>query len=55
MINRYHKYLEIIDYKLKKMFEEQAPFIKCKIGCSYCYKEAEYPISEVEFFDVMLY
>ena len=55
MINRYHKYLEIIDYKLKKMFEEQAPFIKCKIGCSYCCKEGEYPLSELEFVDLMLY
>ena len=55
MIDRYHRYLEIIDYKLKHMFEEQAPFIKCKIGCAYCCKEGEYPMSELEFVNLMLY
>ena len=54
MIKRYRKYLEILDVKLKHMFEEQAPFIKCKKGCVYCCKEGDYPLSELEFVNVML-
>ena len=55
MINRFHKYLEIMDYKLDEMFKKQAPFIKCKKGCAYCCKDGEYPISELEYINLMLY
>lgn len=55
MINRYHKYLEFLDIRLKKMFDSQAPFIKCKNGCAHCCKEGLYPISELEFLNVMFY
>ena len=55
MIERYRHYLEIIDLKLKDMFEEQAPFIKCKIGCAYCCREGDYPVSELEYVNMMLY
>lgn len=55
MINRYKKYLEILDVRLNHMFEKQAPFIKCKKGCTYCCKEGEYPISELEYVNLMLY
>lgn len=55
MINRYRKYLEILDVRLKDMFEKQAPFIKCKKGCTYCCKEGEYPLSELEYINLMLY
>ena len=55
MINRFHKYLEIMDYKLDGMFKKQAPFIKCKKGCAYCCKEGEYPLSELEYVNLMLY
>ena len=54
MINRYRKYLELLDVRLRDMFEKQAPFIKCKKGCSYCCKEGEYPLSELEFINIML-
>jgi Fe-S-cluster containining protein len=37
------------------MFEKQAPFIKCKKGCTYCCKEGEYPLSELEYVNLMLY
>ena len=55
MINRYRKYLEILDVRLNHMFEKQAPFIKCKKGCTYCCKEGEYPLSELEYVNLMLY
>lgn len=53
MIDRYNKYLEIIDTKLNHMFAKQAPFIKCKKGCSYCCKDGEYPMSELEYINLM--
>jgi len=55
MLNRYRKYLEIVDTKLGHMFEKQAPFIKCKKGCVYCCREGEYPLSELEYVNMMLY
>ena len=55
MISRYRKYLEIIDVKLDNMFKKQAPFIKCKRGCAYCCKEGEYPLSELEYVNLMFY
>lgn len=54
MINRYRKYLSILDAKLEGMFERQKPFIKCKKGCVYCCSEGDYPMSELEFIDIML-
>ncbi|MBR1776096.1 YkgJ family cysteine cluster protein [bacterium] len=53
MINRYRKYLQILDEKLDKMFKKQAPFIKCQKGCAYCCKEGEYPMSELEFIEIL--
>lgn len=53
MIKRYHKYLELLDIRLKDMFDKQAPFIKCKKGCAYCCKEGEYPVSELEYVNIM--
>lgn len=55
MINRYRKYLELLDVRLGHMFEKQAPFIKCKEGCAYCCKEGEYPLSELEYVNLMMY
>ena len=55
MIHRFNKYLEIIDCRLNNMFQKQAPFLKCKKGCAYCCKEGEYPLSELEYANLMLY
>lgn len=55
MINRYKKYLELVDIRLGHLFEKQAPFIKCQKGCAYCCKEGEYPLSELEYVNLMLY
>ena len=54
MINRFKKYLEIVDIRIADMFKQQAPFIKCKKGCAYCCKEGEYPLSELEYIYLML-
>jgi len=54
MITRYNEYLKFIDEELEKMFFEQRPFIKCKPGCAYCCKEGEYPLSELEYVNLML-
>ena len=53
MITRYREYLKFIDERLSKMFDEQKPFIKCKKGCAYCCKEGEYPMSELEYVNLM--
>ena len=55
MITRFREYLEFLDQKLAKMFESQKPFIKCKEGCAYCCREGEYPISELEYINLMFY
>ena len=55
MINRFRKYLEIIDSKLERMFKKQTPFLHCKKGCAYCCKEGEYPLSELEYINLMFY
>lgn len=49
MFQTYEQYLKIIDDSLKKFFEEQAPYIHCKEGCSYCCESGEYPFSQLEF------
>ena len=55
MINRFRKYLEILDVRLSHLFEKQAPFIKCKKGCAYCCKDGEYPLSELEYANLMIF
>lgn len=55
MIIRYRNYLEFLDKKLVKMFESQKTFIKCQKGCAYCCREGQYPISELEYVNLMLY
>ncbi len=55
VITRYREYLKFLDKELEKMFEAQTPFIKCHKGCSYCCKEGEFPLSELEYIYLMLY
>ena len=42
-------FLYTLNKELQKMFDNQAEFIKCKEGCSYCCEKGEYPFSELEF------
>lgn len=46
---RYEVFLYTLNKELQKMFDNQAEFIKCKEGCSYCCEKGEYPFSELEF------
>lgn len=55
MITRYREFLSFLDKKIAKMFEAQRPFIKCHKGCAYCCKEGEYPVSELEYINMMFY
>ena len=48
MLKRYEKFLEYLDAKLDKYFEEQCEFIKCKPCCSACCEVGEYPFSRLE-------
>lgn len=46
---RYQIFLNMFGKELEKMFKNQAEFIKCKEGCSYCCERGEYPFSKLEF------
>lgn len=50
MLNNYIKYLEILNHKLNKFFDQQKPYICCQKGCAKCCQNGEYPFSEVEFY-----
>ena len=53
MLTRYKDFLAYLDSKLEKMFESQKAFIKCQKGCSYCCTEGEFPMSVLEFVNMM--
>jgi len=53
-LEQYKVYLYYLNGKLGSFFEEQAPYIFCKEGCSYCCEDGEYPFSELEFAYLML-
>ena len=55
MLNRFIQYLDALDIKLQKMFSHQATFIKCKIGCSKCCENGNYPMSELEYANLLDY
>lgn len=48
MLKRYEKFLEKLDKRLERYFEEQCEFIKCKPKCSLCCEVGEYPFSRLE-------
>jgi len=48
MLKRYKKFLEKLDERFEKYFEDQCEFIKCKVGCSYCCEVGDYPMSRLE-------
>ena len=48
MIENYVRYLTFLDIELKKFFESQKPYIKCKKGCAECCKNAMFPYSALE-------
>lgn len=48
MLQRYEKFLKVLDKRLERYFEEQCEFVKCKEGCSVCCEVGEYPFSRLE-------
>lgn len=48
-LESYCYYLELMNKKLEKFFNEQSPYIHCKEGCSKCCEQGEFPCSELEF------
>jgi len=48
MFKNYLDFLEYLMGRLNKYFEEQAPYIACKAGCSKCCSNGDYPFSEME-------
>lgn len=48
-IENYEKFLNSVDDDLRKIFDYQKEYIACKKGCSYCCRQGDYPISELEF------
>ncbi len=48
MFENYLKYLDFLNTKISKFFNEQSPYIFCKKGCSYCCQHAEFPYSKIE-------
>ncbi len=49
LLKRYSIFLHTLNKQLAMMFENQAEYIMCKEGCSYCCEKGEYPFSKLEF------
>lgn len=49
LFKRYSIFLNTLNKQLGMMFENQAEYIMCKEGCSYCCEKGEYPFSKLEF------
>ncbi len=48
MLKRYEDFLKVFDTQLKKYFEHEKKYIKCKKGCACCCEIGEYPFSRLE-------
>ena len=48
-LGNYILYLDIIQKKIDKFFEDQKEYIFCHAGCAKCCKHAQFPFSEIEF------
>lgn len=53
-IENYKIFLKSIDSDLAKIFDYQKEYIFCKEGCAHCCKNADFPMSELEFEYLML-
>ena len=47
-MDKYIEYLNFLQNKLDKFFEQQSPYIACKKGCGLCCQNAQFPFSEME-------
>ena len=48
MLDKYLEFLEYLMGSLNNYFTSQAPYIECKMGCSKCCSNGDYPFSEIE-------
>lgn len=48
VLDKYETFLKDLDVQLGEYFKNQAEFVSCKKGCSYCCQKGDYPISELE-------
>lgn len=48
MLSRYKLFLNKLDAKLQKYFEQNCEYVKCIEGCSSCCEIGEYPTSRLE-------
>ena len=53
-IENFKKFLNSVNEDLDKIFEHQKEYIFCKKGCSYCCKQGDFPMSEIEYKYLML-
>lgn len=47
-MENYINFLAYLTELLNKYFKDQSPYIKCKLGCSKCCSNGDYPFSEIE-------
>ncbi len=47
-MHKYIAYLEYLNRKLSKYFQDQEPYIFCKKGCAKCCQQGDYPFKEIE-------
>lgn len=48
-LGNYLLYLNVIQKKIDKFFDDQKEYIFCHEGCAKCCKKAQFPYSEIEF------
>ena len=48
-LGNYLLFLDVIQKKIDKFFDDQKEYIFCKEGCSRCCKGAQFPYTEIEF------
>ena len=53
MLKKYEKFLQELDKKINKYFEEQSEYVCCKEGCSGCCEVGDYPFTQLEMMYLM--
>lgn len=48
-IPNYNLFLQLLQKKIDKFFDNQKEYIECKEGCGLCCKNAQFPFTEIEF------
>ena len=53
-MDNYRKFLKEFDRKLENYFNQHKEHVHCKIGCSSCCENGDYPLSQIELEYLML-